>query len=276
MARLTGKVAFVTGAARGQGRSHALRLAAEGADIIAVDICTDIGSVDYPLGSSAELAETAQLVEKLDRRIVARQADVRDYATLESVLAEGVAELGRLDVVVANAGILSYGPASELSTTTWQDMIDVNLTGVYHTARAGIPHLRAGGNGGSIVLTSSILGIRAMPNVAHYVAAKAGVIGLMRSLALELGPHSIRVNTVNPSIVDTDMVHNPSTYSLFVPHIPNPSREQAAEVFASMNALPTPWAQSEDVSNAVAFLASDESRFVTGQEFKIDSGFALG
>lgn len=276
MGRLTGKVAFVTGAARGQGRSHVVRLAEEGADIIAVDACVNIDSVDYPLAAVEDLDETVRLVEKFDRRIVARQVDVRDLAGLEAALAEGVAELGGLDIVVANAGILSCAPAAELSPRAWQDMIDINLTGVYHTARAAIPHLISGGAGGSIILTSSSLGIRAMPNVSHYVAAKAGVIGLMRSLALELAASSIRVNTVNPSIVDTDMVHNQATYNLFVPHIPDASREQAAEVFATLNPLPTPWVQSEDVSNAVLFLASDDGRFVTGQEFKIDAGFALG
>ena len=162
-----------------------------------------------------------------------------------------------------------------MAEPTWQDMIDVNLTGVYHAAHAAIPHLIAGGRGGAMILTSSALGIRAMPNVSHYVAAKAGVIGLMRSLALELAPHRIRVNTVNPSIVDTDMVQNSATYNLFMPHLDDPTREQASEVFATLNPFPVPWIDATDVTNAVLFLASEEGRYITGLELKIDAGFCL-
>ena len=239
--RVDGKVAFVTGAARGQGRSHALKLAEEGADIIAVDLCAPIDSVDYGLASEADLADTVKLVQETGRRIIATQADVRDQAALTAAVDNGVASLGRLDIVVANAGILSSSPSAAMPEPTWQDMIDVNLTGVYHAAHAAIPHLIAGGRGGGMILTSSALGIRAMPNVSHYVAAKAGVIGLMRSLALELAPHRIRVNTVNPSIVDTDMVQNSATYNLFMPHLDDPTREQASEVFATLNPFPAPW-----------------------------------
>ena len=273
--RLTGKVALVTGAARGQGRAHAVRLAAEGADIIAVDLCEPVESVRYALASPADLKETAGQVEALDRRIFTAQSDVRDYVALESAVSQGVSELGRLDIVLANAGILSAGPAETLATASWHDMIDINLTGVFNTAKAAIPHLRAGGNGGSIVMTSSALGIRAMPNMSHYVAAKTGVIGLMRALALELAADRIRVNTVHPSIVDTLMVQNQSTYDLFVPHVENPTAEQAAEVFASMNPLPTRWVEEQDVTNAVMFLVSDDARYITGLELKIDAGFCL-
>jgi (+)-trans-carveol dehydrogenase len=273
--RVEGKVAFITGAARGQGRSHAVRLAAEGADIIAVDICAPIESVPYALANEADLKETVRLVEGLGRKIVATQADVRDFSALENAVTAGVEELGRLDIVVANAGITGATPAEALPLQDWQDMIDVNLTGVFHAVKASIPHIRAGGNGGAIVLTSSALGIRAMPNLPHYVAAKAGVIGLMRALALELAADRIRVNTVNPSVADTPMVQNDAMYKLFVPHIENPTREQAAEVFATMNPIPTPWVDAEDVTNAVLFLVSDEARFVTGLEFKIDAGFCL-
>ena len=275
MGRLEGKVAFITGAARGQGRAHALKLAAEGADIIAVDICAPIDSVDYALATEADLAETVKLVEEMDRRIVAAQVDVRDAAALAAAVTQGVASLGRLDIVVANAGILSASPNADMAGSTWQDMIDVNLTGVFHTVQAAVPHLIAGGRGGAIVLTSSALGIRAMPNVSHYVAAKAGVIGLMRSLALELAPHRIRVNTVNPSVADTDMVHNDATYELFMPHLEHATREQAAEVFATLNPFPVPWVDSLDVTNAVMYLVSDEGRYVTGLELKIDAGFCL-
>jgi len=273
--RVEGKVAFITGAARGQGRAHAVRLAAEGADIIALDICAPIDSVPYPLATESDLKETVRLVEGLGRKIVATQADVRDFSALDNAVSAGVEELGRLDIVVANAGITGATPAEALPLQDWQDMIDVNLTGVFHAAKAGIPHIRAGGDGGAIVLTSSALGIRAMPNLPHYVAAKAGVIGLMRALALELAADRIRVNTVNPSIADTLMVQNDAMYKLFVPHIEHPTREQAAEVFATMNPIPTPWVDAEDVSNAVLFLVSDEARFVTGLEFKIDAGFCL-
>ena len=273
--RVAGKVAFVTGAARGQGRAHAVRLAQEGADVIAVDLCQGIDSVGYHLASEADLKETARQVEALDRRVVTARADVRDPSALRAALDLGIGELGRLDVVVANAGILSAGATDELSEEAWRDMIDVNLNGVYYTARAAISHLRAGGDGGSIILTSSALGIRAMAYLPHYVAAKAGVIGLMRSMALELAPERIRVNTVNPSIVDSPMIHNPSTYTMFLPGAENPSREEAAEVFATLNPMPTPWIDSNDVSNAVLFLASDEARYITGLEMKIDAGFCL-
>jgi SDR family mycofactocin-dependent oxidoreductase len=273
--RVEGKVAFITGAARGQGRAHAVRLAAEGADIIAVDICAPIDSVPYPLATEADLKETVRRVEGLGRTIVASHADVRDFSALETAVSEGVAELGRLDIAVANAGITGAAPTDSLPVQSWQDMIDVNLTGVYHAAKVAIPHIRAGGNGGSIVLTSSALGIRAMPNLPHYVAAKTGVVGLMRAMALELAADRIRVNTVNPSIADTLMVQNNAMYKLFVPHIENPTREQAAEVFATLNPMPTPWVDAEDVTNAVLFLVSDEARFVTGLEFKIDAGFCL-
>ena len=273
--RVEGKVAFITGAARGQGRAHAVRLASEGADIIAVDLCAPIDSVPYSLATEGDLKETVSRVEALGRRIVAQQADVRDLAGMEAALAKGITTFGRLDIAVANAGILSAAPTDAMPGQTWQDMIDVNLTGVFHAAKAAIPHIRKGGRGGAIVLTSSAVGIRAMPNLPHYVAAKAGVIGLMRSMALELAADNIRVNTVNPAIADTLMIQNKPVYELFVPGVDDPTREQAAEVFATMNPLPTPWVDADDVSNAVLFLASDEARYVTGLELKIDAGFCL-
>jgi (+)-trans-carveol dehydrogenase len=270
--KLEGKVAFITGAARGQGRSHAIRLAEEGADIIAVDICDQVGSVPYPMATPEDLTETVKEVEALDRRIVATQADVRDYGALKKALDDGVAELGRLDIVSANAGIASYGQAAELDETTWQDMIDINLTGVWHAAKAAIPHLIAGGRGGSIVLTSSTAGLLAIPNMAHYVSAKHGVVGLMRTLALELAPHFIRVNSVHPTGVDTPMVQNDASMRLFLPDVENPTAEQYAEVMGSLNALPIPWVEPRDISNAVLFLASDEARYITGVTLPIDAG----
>ena len=274
MGRVEGKVAFITGAARGQGRSHAIRLAQEGADIIAVDLAGQVGSVDYPMSTPDDLAETVKEVEALDRRIVATQADVRDYGALKQALDNGVAELGRLDIVSANAGIASYGRAEELPEQTWQDMIDINLTGVWHAVKAAIPHLRAGGRGGSIILTSSTAGLMALENTGHYVAAKHGVVGLMRTLALELAPDMIRVNSVHPTGVDTNMIQNAATYALFAPDLAENDRtkEQLGERFQALNALPIPWVEPVDISNAVLWLASDESRYVTGVTLPVDAG----
>jgi (+)-trans-carveol dehydrogenase len=271
--RVEGKVAFITGAARGQGRSHAIRLARDGADIIAVDLCGQVGSVPYAMSTPEDLAQTVKEVEALDRRIVASQADVRDYGAVKAALDAGVAELGRLDIVSANAGIFSFGTLEELSETEWQDMIDTNLTGVWHTAKAAIPHLRAAG-GGSIVLTSSTAGLEAIPNAGHYTSAKHGVVGLMRTLALELAPDMIRVNSVHPTVVNTDMIQNAATYALFAPDLAEKDRtkEALAPRFQAMNALPIPWVEPVDISNAVLWLASDESRYVTGVTLPIDAG----
>ncbi|MEX5717032.1 mycofactocin-coupled SDR family oxidoreductase [Geodermatophilus maliterrae] len=272
--RMTGKVAFITGAARGQGRSHAIRLAEEGADIVAVDICADIDTVTpyYPLATEDELAETVAAVEALDRRIVARKADVRDLAGLQAAFDEGLAEFGHVDTVVANAGIATYGRAWELTGEQWRDMIDVNLTGVFHTAKVAIPSMIEAGRGGSILFTSSIGGLKGIQQVAHYVSCKHGIVGLMRTLANELGPYSIRVNTIHPTNVDTIMIQNPGTWAMFSPGDPEPSREKAMPGFMSLNTLPVPWVESVDISNAVLFLASDEARYVTGVTFPVDAG----
>jgi (+)-trans-carveol dehydrogenase len=270
--RVGGKVAFITGAARGQGRSHAIRLAEEGADIIAVDLCGQISSVQYPLATPEDLAQTVKEVESLDRRIVAIQADVRDFSALKAAVDQGVAELGRLDIVSANAGITSVSPLSELPEQAWQDMMDVNLTGVWHTTKAATPHLIAGGRGGSIVLTSSAGGLIAMQNIGHYVSAKHGLVGLMRTLAQELAPHWIRVNSVHPCTVNTDMVRNDFTYKLFRPDLESPVVEDALPAFTSINLLPIPWIEPRDVSNALLFLASDEARYITGITLSVDAG----
>ncbi|HXP58532.1 MAG TPA: mycofactocin-coupled SDR family oxidoreductase [Streptosporangiaceae bacterium] len=272
--RVEGKVAFVTGAARGQGRSHAIRLAEEGADIIAVDLAAQVDSVPYAMSTPDDLAQTVKEVEALDRRIVASQADVRDYGALKAAVDDGVAQLGRLDIVAANAGIFSFGKADVLEEQTWQDMIDVNLTGVWHAAKAAIPHIRAGGHGGSIVLTSSTAGLMPFENMAHYTAAKHGVVGLMRTLALELAPDFIRVNSVHPTSVNTDMIQNAATYELFAPDLTPEQRtkEVLGERFQTLNALPIKWVEPRDISNAVLWLASDESRYVTGVTLPIDAG----
>ena len=276
MGRVEGKVAFITGAARGQGRSHAIRLAQEGADIIAIDICEDVDGTPYKGATEADLAETVRQVEALDRRIVATKADVRDFAALKAAVDDGVAQLGRLDIVSANAGILtSPSKAEDFSDETWNTMIDVNLSGVWHTAKAAIPHLKAGGNGGSIILTSSEAGLRGYANAGHYVSAKHGVVGLMRTLALELANDMIRVNSIHPTQVDTDMIQNEATYRLFRPDLEHPTREDFAPASQSVNALPIPWVEAVDISNALLFLASDEARFVTGVMLPVDAGCFL-
>src|SRR5437588_3657430 len=261
--RVEGKVAFITGAARGQGRSHAVTLAREGADIIAVDIAAQVGTVPYPMATPEDLAQTVKEVEAAGRRIVATVADVRDYDALKEALDDGVARLGRLDIVSANAGITSYGRAEDLAEQTWRDMIDVDLTGVWHAAKAAIPHLRAAG-GGSMILTSSDAGLKPLQNLAHYGAAKHGVIGLMRTLALELAADFIRVNALAPTAVDTPMVMNSATYRLLRPDLENPTSDDMAGPAAALNALPIPWVEPVDISNAVLWLASDEARYVTG------------
>ncbi len=276
--RVEGKVAFITGAARGQGRSHALRLAEEGADIIAVDIAESIPGMEkyYAGATEDDLAETVRQIEALDRRIVATKADVRDFDALKAAVDEGVAQLGHVDIVSANAGVFAFGEQSQLVEDAEWDMVnDINAKGVWHTAKAVIPHLIEQGTGGSIVITSSTAGIKGTPNVVAYTASKHAVVGIMRTLALELAPHRIRVNTVHPTGVATDMILNEATFKLFLPHVEHPSREEAAEVFATTNALPVPWVEPIDISNAVLYLASDEARYVTGTELKIDAGYTV-
>ncbi len=227
----------------------------------------------YRGASEADLAETVEAVEALDRRIVAAKADVRDYPALKGALDDGVAQLGRVDIVSANAGIFLFGePTHQVSEGDWVDVLDINLTGVWHTAKAVIPHMIEQGTGGSIIITSSVAGLRGLANVAAYVASKHGVVGLMRTLALELATHSIRVNTVHPTSVATDMILNDSVYRLFLPAADSPTREQAAEAFKAMHPPGVPWVDPVDISNAVLFLASDESRYVTGTELKVDAG----
>jgi len=270
---MDGKVAFITGAARGQGRSHALRLAEEGAEIIAVDICRPIETVPYEMPTSDDLAETAKLVEDLDRRIVAREADVRDLSQLQTVVQEGISEFGHIDVVCANAGIGTVSPAMEMEEQTWQEMIDINLTGVWKTIKAAVAPMIERRQGGAVIITSSVAGLMGYPNLGHYVAAKHGVVGLMRTLTQELAPYMIRVNTVNPTTVDTKMVMSDFFYRLVRPDLENPTREDMAEAFTGLNALPIPWVDPIDISNAVLFLASDEARYITGITLPVDAGF---
>ena len=265
MGRLDGKVAFITGAARGQGRAHAVRLASEGADIMALDICRGFSTVKLRPATPQDLEETARLVEKEGRRIVARQADVRDLAAVQALVDEGVAELGRLDVVVANAGILNCARAWEMTTDEWQEVIDVKLTGVFNATKAAIPTMIGQGQGGSIIITSSVAGLYGQPFTASYTAAKHGLVGLAGCLANELAEYSIRVNTIHPTGVETEMYHVPDLFSLI--------QEKAATLGpVFMNALPVEVMQPEDIAAVVAFLASDESKYMTGGQIKIDCG----
>ena len=275
--RVEGKVAFITGAARGQGRAHAVRLAQEGADIIAVDICKKIDTVDLIAASTPEdLAETADLVKGQNRRIYTAEVDVRDYDALKTAVDTGVQQLGRLDIIVANAGIGNGGQTlDKTSEADWTAMIDINLSGVWKTVKAGVPHILSGGNGGSIILTSSVGGLKAYPHCGHYVAAKHGVVGLMRTFAVELGAQNIRVNSVHPTNVNTPLFMNDGTMRLFRPDLENPGPEDMKVVGQLMHTLPIGWVEPEDIANAVLFLASDEARYVTGVTLPIDGGSCL-
>jgi (+)-trans-carveol dehydrogenase len=275
--RVEGKVAFITGAARGQGRAHAVRLAQEGADIIAVDICKKIDTVDLIAASTPEdLAETADLVKGHNRRIYTAEVDVRDYDALKAAVDTGVEQLGRLDIIVANAGIGNGGQTlDKTSERDWTAMIDINLGGVWKTVKAGVPHILAGGNGGSIILTSSVGGLKAYPHTGHYVAAKHGVVGLMRTFAVELGAQNIRVNSVHPTNVNTPLFMNEGTMKLFRPDLENPGPDDMKVVGQLMHTLPIGWVEPEDIANAVLFLASDEARYITGVTLPVDGGSCL-
>ena len=274
---LEGKVAFITGAARGQGRSHAVRLAEEGADIIAVDFCSPVSTVPYELATPEDLAETARRVEATGRRVVASQVDVRDGPALARAVDDGVAALGRLDIVCANAGITFYSRAENLTDEMWDDMIDINLSGVFRTARAAIKHLKANEHGGSVVITSSTQGLRGAQNIAHYVSAKHGLVGLTKALAMEWAEFGVRGNSVHPTSVDTPMIHNEATYGLFRPDL-EPSDvtiDDVGDSFRGLNMLPVRWVEPEDVSEAILWLVSDRARYVTGIQLPVDAGASL-
>ena len=274
MGLVDGKVALVTGAGRGQGRSHALRLAAEGADVIAVDIAANsVDTISYALASEEDLDSTVKEVRALGRRAVKAVADVRSLSELQQAADTGLSELGKIDIVCANAGIGSWAVAWEMTERQWKDMIDINLTGVFNTVRATLPSMVERGEGGSVVLTSSTAGLRAYANTAHYTAAKHGVIGLMKVLAQEAGPHRIRVNAVCPTTVRTPLVINDATFELFAPHLEHPTEDDVREPFESLNILPgVAWVEPSDVSDAVLFLCSDAAKFITGVALPIDAG----
>ncbi len=261
MSGLLDKVAVVTGAARGTGRTHCERFADEGADVIALDI----------VAAATDLGVTAAAVEKRGRRCVTGLADVCDFDALAAAVGAGVAELGRLDIIVANAGIHTAGaPTWELTEKAWRRTLDVNLTGVWHTVKAALSHL--GDDGGSIVIISSANGLRGTANTAHYAASKHAVVGLARTLANELGGRRIRVNTVHPGAVGTAMTLNEATFKRLRPDLDKPTAEDVAEVLAARHLLPVPWVDPVDVANAVVFLVSDEARYITGTQLVVDAG----
>lgn len=270
--RLNDQVAFITGAARGQGRAHAVRLAEEGADIIAVDISEPVETIAYDTARAEDLEETVRLVEARGRRILASEADVRDLGALTAAADAGMAEFGRIDIVLANAGVVSTAPTLAMDERVWQTMIDINLTGVWKTLRAAVPHIQAGQRGGAVVITSSLAATIVNANLAHYSATKAGLVMLGRTLARELAPESIRVNMVHPTTVATDMVLNPSVYRTFRPDLAEPTRADFEEAAAAMNLLPVALVEPEDVSEAVLYLVTEDSRYVTGTSLMINAG----
>ncbi len=276
MGRLDGKVAFITGAARGQGRSHAVRLAQEGAHIIAVDSCgegRDYPWMVYPMASEADLAETARLVEATGQGIVARKGDVRDQPSLEAAVQEGIDKFGHIDIVSGNAGISPFGPETWLNDDQqWDDVYRVNLLGVRNTCRAVLPPMMSAGRGGAITLTSSGAGLKGAYGLSDYCATKWGVIGFARSLANEVAPFDIRVNVIAPGTVETDMTQNDGLRKLFRPDLENPTRDDVAPVFEQMSMLKIPWVQPVDISNALLFLSSDEARYITGVVLPVDGG----
>jgi (+)-trans-carveol dehydrogenase len=268
----SGKAVFVTGAARGQGRSHALEFARRGADVGGLDLCAPIATVPYALAAPEDLKQTAEEIRSLGGRAVLEVGDVRDPARVRAVVARVLESFGRIDVVVTNAGVFSVGDPLTLSPETWRDVLDVNLTGVWNTVQACLPAMVEGGRGGSIVMTSSIGGVQGLLECPHYVASKHGVIGLMRALANELARYRIRVNAVCPTNVNTPMIQNPANYRTFRPDLEDPRSEDIVDVASAMHLLDVPWVEPEDVTAAVVWLASDAARYLTGVALPVDAG----
>jgi len=273
---LDGKVALVSGAARGQGRADVVRLAAEGAAVIAFDHCGPIDVVPYPLPTPQDLEETANIVERSGGDILVGLADVRDQASIDAIVEAGVERFGTIDVVVANAGVnASPAPAYETDERTWQTIVDINLSGVWRTVKAAVPTMINARRGGSIVIISSVGGAKGYEHVAPYISAKHGLIGLMKSLARELAGHRIRVNAVLPTNVDTPMIRNDEMYRLMRPDLDRPTLEDALPSLKSLNAMDVAWVEPEDVANAVVWLASDQARYITGAQLPVDAGALL-
>jgi (+)-trans-carveol dehydrogenase len=275
--RVSDKVALITGAARGQGRAHAVRLAQEGADIVAIDVVDNVVDwLPYGLSTADDLSETVRLVENEDRRIIARKADVRDRPAMAAIVEDAITEFGHIDIVCANAGIAPMGPKSwEITPEQWNDVIAVNLTGVWNTTAVVLPHMIERGEGGSIIITTSGAALRAVPNLSDYCAAKAGVLGYMRSLALEVGRYRIRVNAVAPCTVNTPMIAHDAMYQLFRPDLDSPTQADTIPRLTGISLLPEPWIEPLDVANAVLWLASDEARYVTGVVLPVDLGVCI-
>ncbi|MFD8493809.1 mycofactocin-coupled SDR family oxidoreductase [Amycolatopsis sp. NPDC059657] len=275
MGRVEGKVVLITGAARAQGRSHAVRLAEEGADIIAIDICANVESPEYDLATEEDLQETVRLVEKTGQRIVAKVADVRDRVGLQAAIDEGVAELGKLDVVIANAGISPIGAGRPIINFT--ETVDINLNGAINTVHASMQHL---GEGASIIMIGSAAGLipgygdtgPAGPGGAAYSFAKQTLVQYVNAFAVQLAPTSRRINAVHPTNCNTPLLQSQPMYETFRPDLENPTREDAEPAFATFQAMPIPYVESSDVSHAVTYLASDESRYVTALHLKVDGG----
>jgi SDR family mycofactocin-dependent oxidoreductase len=273
---LEGRVAFVTGAARGQGRAHAVRLASDGADIIAIDICGPVtDSITYPSATSEELAETVRQVEATGRKVLAREVDVRDLAAQQQVIADAVEQFGRLDIVVVNAGILSWGRLFEMSEEQWDSVIQTNLSGAWRTVRAAVPAMIEAGNGGSIIMVSSSAGLKATPGNGHYSASKHGVVAITNALALEVGEYGIRVNSIHPYSIDTPMVERDAMMEVFSQH-PNFLHSFAPMPLHPVNHAGKKGLQEfmspEEVSAVVAWLASDESMAISGSQIAVDRG----
>jgi SDR family mycofactocin-dependent oxidoreductase len=271
MGKFDGKVVLITGGARGQGRSHALKFAGEGADVAFCDIAAQIETVPYGMSKESDLADTVKMVEDLDRRCVGVRADVRDRDQVDEFVTRARSELGRVDFLLANAGIFSFSTVAEMSDTAWNDMIGTNLTGVFHAIRAVLPIMIEQGYG-RIVATSSMAGKAGFGNIGHYVAAKWGVIGLVKSVAMEVGGSGITVNAVCPTTVNTDMIQNEAAYKLFLPDAAKPTKDEASAAFQSLNTIPVPWVEPIDISNTMAFLCSDEARYITGETIAVAAG----
>lgn len=272
MGRFDGKTVLITGGARGQGRSHALAFAREGADIVVTDIAKQVDTVPYTMSSEADLKETVSQVEAMDQRCLAIQADARDTEATNAAVAQAVDQFGKIDVLIVNHGLLSLSTVADMSDEVWDDVIASDLTGVFKAVRAVIPHM-VSQRSGRIVATASMAGRTGLPTVAHYCAAKWGVIGFVKSVAREVAGDGVTVNCVCPTNVDTDMIHNEAFYALFAPGVDNPSRDDVIPGFQSLNAVPVPWIEAIDISNAMLFLASDEARYITGEALHVSAGW---